>query len=317
MHQNERWKFDSTFLFPSRKSYIDSVFNRVGFEERKLNRSRYGILALVALIALTAIGPAYASILNYNWTNPLQRNFYDDYLGPVNVAYERGTTATMIINIRNNRGTNAYFRVAVQMSWASGNVTATPVEHQIPMGESYTFEAAIPIPNDASNLYKHSGTITSQWRVTPTDNWVTDDVETFGDFAAYSSEQAQINTIKLTLHAYPSLSPIPFLTSPTARELIINATVNENLGEQSYSSGNFTDALSHYNKAMTATEDAFAADTDYATSLSNSLVAAMNAGQTYLSMQGYAFIIASIAFLLIGIGAIVYLIRRSKPPATT
>lgn len=286
-------------------------------EERILHKSRYGILALVALIALTAIGPTNALILNYNWTNPIRRNFYDDYLGSVNVAYERGTTANMIINIRNNRGVDAYFRVAVQMSWATGNVTGTPSEYLIPEGESYTFEAAIPIPNDASNLYKHSGTITSQWRATPSDNWATDDIETFGDFAVYSSEQAQINTIKLTLDAYPSLSPIPFLTSPTARELIINATVNENLGEQSYSRANFTDALTHYNKALTATEDAFAADTDYATSLSNSLVAAMNAGQTYLSMQGYAFIIASIAFLLIGIGAIVYLIRRSKPPAAT
>lgn len=287
------------------------------FEVEILNKSRYGMLVLVALIALTIIGPTNATILNHNWTNPVRRNFYDDYLGYVNVAYERGTTANMIINIRNNRGLDAYFRVIVQMSWASANVTATPSEYQILEDESYIFEAAINIPSSVSNLYKHSYTITSQWKIAPGDNWIIDDIETFNDFAVYSSEQTQINTVKLTLEAYPSLSPIPFLTSPKARELMINATVNQNLGEQSYSRANFTDALSHYNKALTATEDAFTADTEYATSLGDSLVAVMNSGQTYLSMQGYAFIIAAIGFLLIGVGAIVYLIRRSKPPTAT
>jgi hypothetical protein len=277
------------------------------------------MLILAALTALTLItpAPANATVLDYNWTNPIRRSGYDDYLGSVSVAYERGTTANMIINIRNNRGIDAYFRVAVQMSWASSNVTATPTEYKILQGESHVFEAAIAIPSDVSNLYKHSYAITSQWRAAPGDPWITDDVETYGDFAVYSTEQSQIYNIGLTLQAYPYWSPIPFLTSGTARELMINASIHESLGEQSYMRGDFTGALDHYNKALTATQDAFAADTEYASNLEDALVQAMNAAQTYLSMQGYAFIIASIAFLLIGIGAITYLVRRSKPPATT
>ena len=277
------------------------------------------MLILIALTALTLIAPAPANaiILDYNWTNPLRRSGYDDYLGNVNVAYERGTTANMIINIRNNRGFDAYYRVTVQMSWSSSNVTATPAEYKILEDENHIFEASITIPSDASNLYKHSYTITSQWRAAPGDPWAIDDTETHNEFAVYSSEQSQINTIKLTLDAYPYWSPIPFLTSGTARELMINASIHENLGEQSYSRGDFTGALDHYNKALTATQAAFAADTEYASKLEDALVSVINAGQTYLSMQGYAFIIASIAFLLIGIGAMVYLIRRSKPPATT
>lgn len=287
------------------------------FEVEILNKPRYGMLVLVALIALAIIGPSNATIANHTWTNPIRRNFYDDYLGNVNVAYERGSTAKLLINIRNNRGFDAYFMVQVLMSWTSQNVTATPSEYQILEGESHIFEAAINIPSDVSNLYKHSYTIYSLWRAAPGDTWAIEDIDAGSDFAVYSSEQTQINTVRLMLDAYPSLSPVPFLTSPEARELMINATVNENLGEQSYLRGDFAGALDHYNKALSATKDAFAADTEYLSSLGDSLVAVMNAGQTYLSMQGYAYILAAIGFLLIGIGAIVYLVRRSKPPTAT
>ena len=291
----------------------------MNFEVEKLNKSRFGTLALVALIALTVteLANANAVIPNHNWTDPLRRNFTDDYLGWANVAYERGSTANLIINVGNARGFDAYFMVKVKMSWASENATATPSEYKILKDESHIFEAEINIPSTVSNSYKHSYTIYTLWRTAPGDNWATDNVATGSDFAVYSSEQSQINTIRLTLDAYPYWSPIPVLTSGTARELMINASIHENLGEQSYSRGDFTGALDHYNKALTATQDAFAADTEYASNLEDALVTVMNAGQTYLSMQGYAYILAAIGFLLIGIGAITYLIRRSKPPATT
>jgi len=282
-----------------------------------MNKTRFGMLVLVALIALTIIGPANATILGYNWTNPLRRDFTDGYLGYVSVAYERGSTANLIINVQNNRAFDAYFMVKVRMSWASENVTATPSEYKIFRGETHIFEAEIDIPSDVPNSYKHSYTIYLLWRAAPGDNWASDDVETSSDFAVYSSEQSEINTIRLTLDAYPYWEPVLFLTSASARELMINASIHESLGSQSYSRGDFTGALEHYEKALSATEDAFAADTEYASSLEDSLVALMNAGQTYLSMQGYAFIIAAIGFLLIGIGAMIYLIRRSKPPAGT
>jgi len=288
----------------------------VDFEVEILNKTRFGMLVLVALIALTIIGPANATILGHNWTNPLRRDFTDDYLGHVNVAYERGATANLLIDIRNERGFDAYFMVKVRMSWATENVTATPSEYKIFKGESHIFEAEIDIPSDVSNLYKHSYTVYSLWRAAPGDNWATDDVESVSDFAVYSSEQSEINTIRLMLDAYPPRD-IMLFPSSKGTELMINASVHESMGEQSYSRGDFTGALEHYNKALSATEDAFAADTEFASGLEDSLVALMNAGQTYLSMQGYAFIIAAIGFFLIGIGAMIYLIRRSKPPAVT
>jgi hypothetical protein len=282
-----------------------------------LSKSRFGMLALVALIALIGAGLANANavILSHNWTDPLRRNFTDDYLGWVSVAYERGSTANLIINVENYRGFDAYFMVKVKMTWASENVTAAPSEYKILNNENHIFEAEISIPSSVSNSYLHGYTIYTLWRAAPGDNWATDSIATGTAFAVYSSEQSQISTIKLTLDAYPYWSPIPFLTSATARELMINASIHESLGEQSYSRGDFTGALDHYNEALSATEDAFAADTEYLSSLGDALVAVMNSGQTYLSMQGYAFIIAAIGFLLIGIGAIIYLIRRSKPTA--
>lgn len=285
------------------------------FEVEIMNKSRFGMLVLVALIALTVIGPANATIVGHNWTNPLRRNFTDGYHGHVDIAYERGSTANLLITIENGRGFDAYFMVKIKMSWASENVTATPAEYKIFDGETHIFEANINIPSDVSNRYLHSYKIYSLWRAAPGDNWANDHTLTETEFAVYSSEQAEINSIRLKLDAYPGITPVPFLSSARARELMINATVHESLGVQSYSRGDFTDALDNYSKALSATEDAFAADTEYASKLEDSLVALMNSGQTYLSMQGYAFIIAAVGFFLIGIGAMIYLIRRSKPPA--
>jgi len=281
-----------------------------------MNKTRFGMLVLVALITLTIIGPANATILGHNWTNPLRRNFDDDYLGHVSVAYERGSTANLIIPVQNNLPQDEYFMVKVKMSWATENVTATPSEYKIFRGETHVFEAEIDIPSDVSNFYKHSYTIYSLHKYAGGDPWATDDVETYYDFAVYSSEQSEINTIRLMLDAYPPREVMLFPSSK-GTELMINASVHESMGEQSYSRGDFAGALEHYEKALSATEDAYAADTEFASGLEDSLVALMNAGQTYLSMQGYAFIIAAIGFLFIGIGAMIYLIRRSKPPAGT
>jgi len=277
-----------------------------------MNKSGFGAVVLAAVIALTIVGPANATIADHNWTNPVRRDFTDGYLGYVRVVYARGSKADLIVNVQNNRGFDAYFMLKVKMSWALENVTAT--EYMIFRGDAHLFELEINIPSGVSNRHKHSYTIYSLWKAAPGDPWSTDHVYTVGDFAVYSSEQSEINSLKLMLDAYPSWTLVPFLNSAKARELMINASVHKSLGIQSYSRGDFAGALEHYTQALSATEDAYAADTEYSSSLERSLVALLNAYPSYLSMQGYALIIAAIGFLLIGIGAMIYLTRRSKPP---
>lgn len=122
---------------------------------------------------------------------------------------------------------------------------------------------------------------------------------------------------KTKLDQYPPLyyygSFIPILTSSEARELITNASIYENMAAESYSRGDFAGARDNYEAALDYTVEAFAADTEHLSSFEDSVQKLVNAGQTYLSFQGWGFVLAALGFLLIGIGIVVYLVRRSKP----
>lgn len=277
-----------------------------------------GMLAFVALISMVMIlsKPAEATITGTPlWTNPARRNYTDGYYGAVNVAYNQGATAVLLIMIRNNIGTDAYFSVKVKMDWAAAN--ATSADYMIKDGDSYTFEVQITIPSNVSNLYTHTYTIYSLYRFGPGNDWSLDDVDSNSGFVVYSPDQSAANSLIMELNAYPSYSFAPFLSSAKARELMTNASLESNLGDQSYARADFTGARTHYQNALDNTEEAFTADTDYLSNFETAVVGLVSAGQTFLSFQGWAFFVAAIGFLLMGVGVIVYLVRRSKPSAPT
>ena len=281
-------------------------------------KKQYGMLALIALISLLTImpKPAEATIIGTPlWTNPARRSYSDSYYGNVNVAYDRGATAVLIVTVRNNRASKAYFQAALKMDWDTSNTTSTNV--MINSGESSAFNIQITIPSNVSNLYMHTYTVYSQYRYNASDSWSIDDTDSNSGFVVYSPEQSTANSLKMELNAYPSYSYTPFLSSSQARELVTNASLEENLGDQSYARADFTAARDHYQNALDYTKQAFASDTDYLSNFENTVTGLLNAGQNFLSFQGWAFLLAAIGFLLMGFGVIVYLIRKSgsKTPA--
>jgi hypothetical protein len=281
-------------------------------------KKQFAMLAFMALISLMIImpKPAEATIAGTPlWTNPARRSYTDGYYGTVNIAYDRDATAVLLITIRNNRGSDAYFLATAKMDWDTNNITST--DYMIKAGESHAFETQITIPSNVSNLYMHTYTVYSQYRYAPDDSWSIDDLDSLGGFVVYSPEQSTANSLIMELNAYPSYSYAPFLSSAKAKELVTNASLEKNLGDQSYARADFTAARDHYQKALDNTEKAFTSDTDYLSNFENTLVGLVNAGQTFLSFQGWAFFVAAIGFLLMGVGVIVYLIRRSKPPVPT
>ncbi|MEM2463703.1 MAG: hypothetical protein QXY07_03365 [Candidatus Bathyarchaeia archaeon] len=271
--------------------------------------------ALVILVlAISFIDTAQASISSHIWTNPKRRNYTDLYYGYVNVAYERGSTANLLVAVANYYSSDAYFRVRVKMDWASENVTSQ--ELLVKRGETQVFELNISIPSTVSNMYLHSYIIYSEYKFAVNEAWKSDSVRQGSEFAVYSQVQSQALSYKQQLDAYPSypyLYPTPFLGSAKARELLINASVLKSLGDQAYQTANFEGARNYYKAALENVQKAYSLDTQYLSSLENALVGLMNAGQNYLSFQGIAFLIASVGFLLMGIGVLIYLVRKSKP----
>lgn len=291
--------------------------NTVHSEVKTMKKKLFRILVFMALISLTVIRPTEATITWRKWANPARTSYLDNYYETSVIAYDRGTTAILLVTVENNHNDSAYFRVRVKIDWADDNVTST--EHKISKGKSHNFEIEIVIPDTASNRYIHTYTIYSEYRFAPGDPWTHDDDERHINLVVYSPEQSEANSLKEKLDAYPPYyyySQIPLLSSSKFRELMINASLHKSNGAKSYARGDFAGARDHYKLALNYTIEAYASDTEYLSSLEVALVGIINAGESYLSFQGWAFFVASLGFLLMGIGVIVYLVRRSKPQAS-
>lgn len=281
-----------------------------------MKKKLFSILVLMVSISLAAIRPTGAEIEYINWTNPTRRNYYDSYYGASVTAYDQKTTAILTVNIYNNRfSPHAYFTVKVKMDWAADNAT-TVEDYKIQYGQSHVFEVSISIPETASERYRHVYTIYPVYREAPGDDRKSDRSETYSDLVIYTPEQSEANSKKNELDAYPYWYYTPVLSSSKAREQMINASLNERMGDQSYATGDFAGALDYYKAALDSTNEAYASDTEYLSSFEVTLVQLIAAGTSYLTFQGWAFFVASLGFLLIGIGVIVYLMRRSKPPTS-
>jgi len=279
------------------------------------------ICAMLAALTLAAtLRPVYAPYIErWDWVTPVFEGT-DDYFGTSVIAYKAGTTATLMVKLFNDLSSKAPFKVKVHMSWATENVTST--EKEIQPGQWYTFQVAISIPDTtvASNLVLHSFRIYVEYVVSSVVYWITP-IPSGSNFAVYSADQADYQNLKKEYDSWrDSYAPGGLMAffgmTAKAREMWTKAAVESYLGRESYRIASFSDAKTHYQTALNQTKEAISTDVDKSASFEDALVGLVDAGKNFLSMQGYAYIIFSIGFLFMGIGAMIYLIRRSRPPAT-
>lgn len=277
---------------------------------------------LVALALIPAIMTVQApSIEFWKWVTPAY-DATDTYFGTTVVAYERGTAATLMVKVYNDLASSFPYKVRVFMDWATTNTSTD--DQSIPSKQWYTFQVSIPIPDSASNLALHSYRIYIEY-IDVTVKWVYYGGNPYiggSNFAVYSADQADFQQLKKEYNqwrnSYMGGGGITALLGMTAnaRKLWTNASLESYLGDESYRMGSFSDAKTHYGIALNSTKDAITSDIDKTASLEDAFIGIVDAGKTYLSMQGYGFMIISIGFLLMGVGVLVYLVRRSKPPVT-
>jgi len=116
--------------------------------------------------------------------------------------------------------------------------------------------------------------------------------------------------------------PAPLYLPSEARRLWIEAAVEEAMADEAYNLyGNFTDAKIHYGNALDLIDEALSSEVDKTSSFEDALLGLIDSAGSYLSMQGYGYMIIGvgfgIGFLLMGIGVVVYLVRKSKTPPKT
>lgn len=283
------------------------------------------LLCTICLIAASTAPIANASINSWTWTGALVRNYYDSFYGTTITGYEERTTATLVVNVYNNYpGGNPVNISAVKVSFDWGqNYTSTEASIDTPFVLDYNtphvFTIAFNVPNASvvSNLVTHSYTIYAEHVNSTTgpkelrNYWS----QPGSGFAVFSPDQADAKTALQELSAYPSMT-LPFFTAQ-ARELLTESTIAKSMGDTQYAAGNFANAKTNYENALNLIQNAYSNETKRWGSFEDTFQGMMSGAQSMLVNQGYAWLLFGIAFLLMGIGAIVYLVRKSGTQKTS
>jgi len=178
-------------------------------------------------------------------------------------------------------------------------------------------DISIPSTATASNLVTHAYTITVEYNRTGT---VTSEEEAHNNFAVYSSDQADARLLQQKVETWMDIYddfPTPLYLPSEARRLWIEAGLEEEMADEAYDRyGNFTDAKIHYDNALDLIDEALSSEVDKTSNFEDALLGVIDSARSYLSMQGYGYMIIGIGFgigfLLMGIGVVVYLVRKSR-----
>lgn len=283
------------------------------------------LLCTVCLIAVSTAPAVNASISSTNWIGALTRGTFDSFYGTTVTGYEEATTATLAVNVYNNYWSGHQTNVsAVKVSFDWGqNYTSTEASMSAPFvmdyGDSHVFTITFTVPNasSVSNFITHSYTIYAEHINSTTGvKEIVDYWSQFGSgFAIFSTDQADANLAMKELDAYPTMT-LPFFTA-AARELLTESSIAESMGDTEYAAGNFANAKTNYQNALNLMQNAYANETDRWGSFENTFEGLLSGAQSLVVNQGYAWLLFGIAFLLMGIGAIVYLVRKSGTPKAT
>jgi FlaG/FlaF family flagellin (archaellin) len=288
--------------------------------------TRIGILlSTICLLAASVAPAANASIGSFTWIGPVAKNTYDSFYGTTVTGYEEGTAATFVVNVNNNYpGGDPINLSAVKLSFDWGqNYTSTETSLTSPYvldyGESHVFTITFTVPNASivNNFVTHGYTIYAEHVNSTTGpkrivSWWD---ESYTGFAVLSQDQADAKLALKDLDAYPPMT-LPFFTA-RARELLTESSIAESRGNTEYAAGNFATAKTNYQNALNLLQNAYSNETDRWGSIENTLQGLLSGAQSMLVNQGWAWLLFGIAFLLMGIGAIVYLVRKSGTPKTS
>lgn len=291
---------------------------------------------LVSAISAAMIAPAKAFISFGMWQPP-----YVDINGTV--IYKDGTTASALIGIVNDvvplmnvsKITLNFLTVEMNRSldlsppqqlqhdkFAAFTVSFTADVAAFYPGLSYNFNVIVEWVNATTGPMRNVGS----WTVPRTSLGM----ELFRVYPA-----AQVDAID-SLQKYQSYSNFYAFydwQNFAAQEKANQAVIVKGQGDTSYNRGDYASALTSYNNANALWAEAVTAEGDWRTKVQNAnLNVSLTQSSAYMKMADAAYLEATaamtnangwffigigfaIGFSLIGIGAVIYALRKPKPPA--
>ncbi|MDH7563647.1 MAG: hypothetical protein QHH24_02010 [Candidatus Bathyarchaeota archaeon] len=283
------------------------------------------LLSAMITLALTATAvPVRATATSYNWVGDcVLKSETDSFLGYVSAGYETGKTAVLKINIYNHLPKQMNISgIKIRFDWGinySSTEVSTDAPFPIAPGMSHVFTLSFTVPDltTASNVVKHTFRIfiedvnstTGPKRQLNSNSYVDG-----SDFAVLSSTQTACVETKKEIAKY---SGYYYFITAKARELSIMAAGAKSFGDNEYLKGNFGDAAAAYDDSLGFYQDAVANETDSISGFEKAFKDILNSSVGAISMAGWGYLLFGLGWVFIGIGIIIYSMKKTAKPAAS
>lgn len=258
----------------------------------------------------------------------------DDFYGDEVVAYEAGSTAVLYVSVR-NIGLGKQMNVSavgISLNWGETfNSTQANKTNPVTLkdGEYRIFTITFKVPSTAnvSNLFRWD------YRIYLEHFNATGDVYTpyynktrhelnLPYFVVYSTEQARCRQMATTINGIASLAP----WNNTKAKILWNKKENETkVAKNYYDSGDFSNAIAHYENALSLIDRAYTAEETKGTSWEDAQIALLLAQvkwyegwSNYYNGLSNMWTLIGVALVLFALGYIIrglaVLRKASAPP---
>jgi hypothetical protein len=295
---------------------------------------------LTALLTSTLIlaamtGSLGADIESRSWLGTTYTGIDAFYgVGYTIYAYETGSNATLIVSVKNhlNKPMNVS-AIKVGFDWGI-NYSSTQASEDDPFvmdpGEirSFTVSFTVPSTSVASNRFLHGYEIYVEHVNSTIGPKEVFELEPKSytenpDFAVYSANQANALELSQIISGIESSVPIQPLTfnSTAARLLVYKAKNETSIGDENYRRGNFADAETHYNNALTLYTSAYLMEEtrgveleDLDVELVRAQINNLQAWASMVSSLSTTSMLLGLAIVLFGIGYIIKQLGTLRKP---
>jgi FlaG/FlaF family flagellin (archaellin) len=227
-------------------------------------------LAFSTLLCVLIVNPARADISSYRWIGTYEG--YDAYWNQYSMTvFPEGTEATLVVTVYNTHWPPAPLNVSTVKVWLdwNANYSSTEVSEDNPISmnyqtyRSFTVRFTLPDVTTVSNLVMHHFTIyVEAVNATTGPKQASTEYMLYGyGFTVYSTTQNDAQ--KLYNQLYNMMQHMPNFHSQDAQMAWFNGTLEYQTGLQSYESGSFTDAHTHYQNSLNLFYQALSTETGY------------------------------------------------------
>jgi hypothetical protein len=245
----------------------------------------FTFLILTALLSSVIIVAARGESIEAmtSWTNYAFKGT-DAFYGKDVVAYEAGSTAILVVSVKNDFGARINVSaVGISFDWQKPeggwyNSTQASKENPVALenGETMYFTVNFTVPSvDVAQMVPHdytvyvehvnaTGGLVERWSVTRTD--------LFGSnkqyFVVYSTDQARSRKMDQTIAGIAEPT-----WNTTKAKLLWQKAMNESaIADYYYELGDFAQAVVHYEKALSLIDEAFATEESKGAASENAVI---------------------------------------------